>query len=62
MPRMVRCSFCGREIEPGTGIMYVKNDGSILWFCSRKCYKNYLLLRRDPRKLKWTLKYGSQTK
>ena len=53
-----RCSFCGKEIEPGTGIMYVKNDGSILWFCSSKCWKNMLKLKRNPRKYKWTLKYA----
>ncbi len=50
------CSFCGYEIPPGTGIMYVKTDGTILYFCSSKCRKNYLL-GRNPRKLKWTLKY-----
>ncbi len=50
------CSYCGHEIEPGTGIMLVRNDGSILWFCSRKCLA---LWRRgtDPRKLPWTKKY-----
>ncbi len=36
--------------------MYVKNDGSILWFCSSKCRKNFLKLGRNPRKLKWTLR------
>ncbi|MEM0355759.1 MAG: 50S ribosomal protein L24e [Desulfurococcaceae archaeon] len=57
MVRVVTCSFCGYKIEPGTGIMYVKNDGTILWFCSRKCYKNQVVYRRDPKKLKWTVKY-----
>ena len=37
--------------------MLAKNDGSILWFCSSKCRKNALVLKRDPRKLKWTKKY-----
>ncbi|OYT30866.1 MAG: 50S ribosomal protein L24 [Thermoprotei archaeon] len=54
MPRIYRCSFCGRVIQPGKGMMYVRNDGSILRFCSSKCYKSMLKLRRDPRKLKWT--------
>jgi len=52
-----KCSFCGKEVIPGTGIMYVKNDGTVLWFCSSKCRKNMLKLGRDPRKLKWTSKY-----
>ena len=51
------CSFCNARIDPGTGTMLVKNDGSILYFCSDKCRKNMLKLRRDPRKLKWTGKY-----
>ena len=24
---MVKCSFCGKDIEPGTGKIYVKKDG-----------------------------------
>ncbi len=55
MVRHVTCSFCGKEIKPGTGFMYVKADGTVLWFCSRKCYKNMMVLNRKPRKLKWTL-------
>lgn len=45
--------------------MHVKNDGRILWTCSDKCKKNMFVLRRDPRKLKWTEKYvkgGAQVK
>ncbi len=49
-----KCSFCGREIEPGTGMMYVKKDGTILYFCSSKCRKNMLKTRRDPKKIRWT--------
>ncbi len=57
MPTERICSFCGRKIKPGTGIMYVKTDGTIYYFCSGKCRKNMLKLGRDPRKLKWTKKY-----
>ncbi|MGC9133349.1 MAG: 50S ribosomal protein L24e [Nanopusillaceae archaeon] len=52
-----RCIYCGREIEPGTGFMYVLNDGKILHFCSRKCYRNWEM-KRDNRGLKWTLYYN----
>jgi len=55
MPKVFTCSFCGKEIEPGTGLIYVKNDGTILRFCSSKCFKSYKM-KRDPRKLKWTKK------
>ncbi|MCS7120523.1 MAG: 50S ribosomal protein L24e [Nitrososphaerota archaeon] len=54
MPKSRSCSFCGHEFHPGTGIMYVNNDGTVQWFCSSKCRKNAIKLKRDPRKLKWT--------
>ncbi len=48
------CSFSGDEIEPGTGMMYVKKDGSVLWFKNSKARKNMMQLRRNARKVKWT--------
>ncbi len=54
------CSFCGEEIEPGTGKIYVRKDGKILHFCSRKCEKNMVVLKRNPRKLKWTKYYAGR--
>ena len=57
MSRIYRCAFCGDVIQPGTGLMYIRNDGVILRFCSSKCYKNMLKLRRNPKKLKWTKVY-----
>ncbi|MEM3351307.1 MAG: 50S ribosomal protein L24e [Saccharolobus sp.] len=57
MPTVRQCSFCGHEISPGTGLMYVKNDGTILWFCSSKCRKSMLKYHKDPKKYKWTTKY-----
>ena len=51
---MVRCTFCGEEIKSGVGKIFVKNDGKILHFCSNKCEKNMLKLKRKPLKIKWT--------
>ena len=51
---MVKCSFCGREEHPSRGIHFIKNIGVVNYFCSSKCRKNSLKLRRDKRKLKWT--------
>ncbi len=51
------CIYCDRSIPKGSGSMLVKNDGTVLWFCSAKCKKNMIELKRDPRKLKWTKKY-----
>ena len=54
---MHKCSFCGKEIPSGTGIMYVKKDTKVLYFCSKKCEKNMLKLGRKPRDFKWTSEY-----
>ncbi len=51
---MSKCSFCGRELAMGTGMMYVKKDGKILYFCKKKCEKNMFKLGRTPSKLLWT--------
>ena len=48
------CSFCGNEIEPGTGKMYVKIDGTVYNFCKNKCHKNLIELHRIPRRTGWT--------
>ena len=47
------CSFCKREIPVGKGIMYVKTDGTILYFCSSKCKKSMIVFHRNPMKVKW---------
>jgi large subunit ribosomal protein L24e len=51
------CTFCGDEIEPGTGRMYIKKDGVIFNFCSSKCFKNLVVLGRVPRRTTWTRFY-----
>jgi large subunit ribosomal protein L24e len=57
MPVVKKCSFCGGKIEPGTGIMFVANDGTVHLFCSRKCERN-TELGRKPHEVKWTERYG----
>jgi len=52
---MTSCSFCGNMIERGSGKMFVKSDGSILYFCSRKCEKNEEM--RDRKTVRWTQEY-----
>jgi large subunit ribosomal protein L24e len=52
------CSFCGDAIEPGTGKMYIKKDGSVFNFCTNKCKKNNIDLGRVSRRTKWTVRYG----
>ncbi|MCW1291553.1 MAG: hypothetical protein QXL76_00280 [Candidatus Rehaiarchaeum fermentans] len=33
----MKCDNCGKEIKVGRGIMYVRNDGTYLSVCSKKC-------------------------
>lgn len=60
------CTFCGKPVKKGYGMNYVKRDGAVLRFCSRKCKIFHLPAvhkkgrkgkSRNPRKLKWTAKY-----
>ena len=54
------CSFCGEDIKKGTGKLFVYKTGKQLWFCSNKCEKNMLKLKRKPRTTKWTKHYEKQ--
>ena len=38
--------------------MLIKNDGKILNFCSPKCERNLLKLKRTAREQKWTKAYS----
>jgi len=49
----MKCSFCGAEIVRGRGLLYVKKDGSLLYFHNAKCKTNMLELGRKPAKFKW---------
>ena len=53
----MKCTFCGRIAEKGKGKIYVKKDGKIFNFCSSKCEKNMLKLKRNPTLVKWTERY-----
>jgi len=51
---MAKCSFCGINIPAGTGKLFVKKDAKKLYFCSSKCEKNMIKLKRKPLDTKWT--------
>ena len=40
MPERRVCNFTHEEIEPGTGMMFVRRDGTVLWFKDSKSRKN----------------------
>ena len=50
----MNCSFCGADIEVGTGKMYIKRDGTVLHFDTAKCQRNQVGLGRVNRHVKWT--------
>ena len=53
MVRTRSCDYCGTDIEPGTGTMFVHVDGRVLHYCSSKC-ENNADLGRSARDLEWT--------
>ena len=57
---MAKCSFCGTQIPKGTGKMFVKLDGKVLYFCSSKCEKNMLKMKRKPHTTRWTKSFHKQ--
>lgn len=59
MPETRECDYCGGTIEPGTGTMFVRTDGTVIHFCSAKCEKN-ADLGREARDLEWTEEGGSR--
>jgi len=59
---MPKSNFCGLSIEKGTGKMFVYTSGKVINFCSRKCEKNLLKLKRKPLKIRWTEAYRKEHK
>ena len=42
----MKCSYCSKEIEKGTGFAYVKKNGAIKYYCTNKCMKFNLVYNR----------------
>jgi large subunit ribosomal protein L24e len=59
---MPKCAFCGNQVEKGTGKMFIYNSGKNDYFCSNKCEKNLLVLKRKPLKIRWTEAYRKEHK
>lgn len=56
----MKCAFSGEDIEPGTGIMYVKKDGAVFHYKNRMCLTNHQKLGRVNRYTKWTKAAATQ--
>ncbi|MFH1127097.1 MAG: 50S ribosomal protein L24 [archaeon] len=48
----MNCSFCDKIIGIGKGLISVKSDGTISYYCSSKCEKNSKI--RKAKNVKWT--------
>jgi large subunit ribosomal protein L24e len=62
MAETKKCSFTGKQIPPGTGRMYVKKTGQVLYFINSKAKKNYVDLNRIPARTRWTDTFHSKRK
>ena len=51
---MTKCTFCGKDEHPHKGMHLIKNTGTVTYFCSAKCRRNAIKLKRDKRKVRWT--------
>ena len=60
MVKVKKCSFCGYDIPIGRGMMFIKRDGTILTFCTKKCKKALIVYKKKARKTRWTAFYGKQ--
>lgn len=58
--KMVKCSFTGQEIEPGTGIMYIKKDGTVLHFVNSKAKKAMIDRGFKARITPWTAEFRAE--
>ncbi len=47
-------------MQKGEGTLFAKKDGTALFFCSNKCQKNSLKLKRSPHAVKWTETYHKE--
>jgi ribosomal protein L24E len=57
-----KCSFSGRPIAQGTGTMFIRKDGRILYFENMKAQKNFFKLGRKPRETRWTEEFKLEKK
>merc|ERR1711977_384973 len=51
------CRFTGLKIEPGRGILFVKDDGELFYFLNSKAKKLQRDQKKKPSKIGWTTAY-----
>merc|ERR1712189_48149 len=55
------CNFSGYKIYPGHGKRFIRIDGKLFNFLSKKSQKSFMM-RRNPRKISWTVLYRKKHK
>jgi len=58
---MAKCNFCGETMPAGTGKLFVFTSGKTAHFCSMKCEKNQLKLKRKAIHTRWSEHYIKET-
>lgn len=46
----MKCTYCTSEIRKGTGMAYVFKTGAISYFCSNRCYRSSVIMKRKINK------------
>ncbi len=54
---MATCTFCGYDIIPTTGKLFMRKDGKVINFCSKKCEIAMNKHNKIPRDTPWTKAY-----
>ncbi len=59
-----KCSYCTESIPFGTGMMFVYKTGDIRFYCSKRCYRNDVIMHKkfNTKELKEKAKSSSQKK
>merc|ERR1712189_101392 len=55
------CNFSGYKIYPGHGKRFIRIDGKLFNFLSKKSERSFLM-KRNPRKISWTVLYRKKHK
>eukprot|EP00112_Aurelia_sp_Birch-Aquarium-sp1_P010676 Seg2274.2 transcript_id=Seg2274.2/GoldUCD/mRNA.D3Y31 product="60S ribosomal protein L24" pseudo=true protein_id=Seg2274.2/GoldUCD/D3Y31 len=55
------CNYSGYKMYPGHGKRFIRIDGKLFNFLNKKCERSFLM-RRNPRKITWTVLYRKKHK
>ena len=59
--RIDLCNYSGYKMYPGHGKRFIRLDGKLFNFLNKKCERSFLM-KRNPRKVTWTVLYRKKHK